>query len=62
MYTKLVEALCSEHQIPLIRVKEKKQLGEWIGLCKYDKEGKARKVCLCCISSLARLNSEIAAR
>lgn len=44
MYTKLVEALCTEHQISLIKVKDKKQLGEWIGLCKYDKEGKARKV------------------
>uniref|UniRef100_A0A0R3Q558 40S ribosomal protein S12 n=1 Tax=Brugia timori TaxID=42155 RepID=A0A0R3Q558_9BILA len=47
MYAKLVEALCSEHQIPLIRIKDKKQLGEWIGLCKYDKEGKARKVVGC---------------
>lgn len=44
MYTKLVEALCNEHQIPLVKIKDKKQLGEWIGLCKYDKEGKARKV------------------
>uniref|UniRef100_A0A0N5CN38 40S ribosomal protein S12 n=1 Tax=Thelazia callipaeda TaxID=103827 RepID=A0A0N5CN38_THECL len=43
MYTKLVEALCNEHQIPLIKMKDKKQLGEWVGLCKYDKEGKARK-------------------
>ncbi|MFH4983978.1 hypothetical protein AB6A40_010687 [Gnathostoma spinigerum] len=44
MYKKLVEALCSEHQINIITVKDKKQIGEWIGLCKYDKEGKARKV------------------
>ncbi|VDK74010.1 unnamed protein product [Litomosoides sigmodontis] len=47
MYTKLVEALCNEHQIPLVKIKDKKQLGEWIGLCKYDKEGKARKVVGC---------------
>uniref|UniRef100_A0A8R1XTB6 40S ribosomal protein S12 n=2 Tax=Onchocerca TaxID=6281 RepID=A0A8R1XTB6_ONCVO len=47
MYTKLVEALCNEHQIPLIKIKDKKQLGEWIGLCKYDKEGKARKIVGC---------------
>ncbi|CAG9536429.1 unnamed protein product [Cercopithifilaria johnstoni] len=51
MYTKLVEALCNEHQIPLVKIKDKKQLGEWIGLCKYDKEGKARKVvgCSCAV-------------
>jgi small subunit ribosomal protein S12e len=47
MYVKLVEALCAEHQIPLIKVKDKKLLGEWVGLCKYDKEGKARKVVGC---------------
>eukprot|EP01083_Nonionella_stella_P243999 849714_1 len=51
MYTKLVEALCGEHDIPLIKVKDNKTLGEWVGLCKYDKEGTARKVvkCSCCV-------------
>jgi small subunit ribosomal protein S12e len=43
-YVRLVEALCAEHTIPLIRVKERKALGEWLGMCKFDKEGKARKV------------------
>ncbi|CAG0913116.1 unnamed protein product [Notodromas monacha] len=43
-YTKLVTALCSEHGIPLLTVDSNKMLGEWSGLCKIDKEGKARKV------------------
>lgn len=34
-YKKLVVALCSEHKIPLIKVPDGKQLGEWAGLCKY---------------------------
>jgi ribosomal protein L7Ae-like RNA K-turn-binding protein len=33
-YKKLVIALCSEHKIPLIKVPDGKQLGEWSGLCK----------------------------
>ncbi|KAG2467704.1 RS12 protein, partial [Polypterus senegalus] len=41
MYVKLVEALCAEHQINLIK------LGEWVGLCKIDREGKPRKVVGC---------------
>lgn len=51
MYVKLVEALCNEHNIPLIKVADKKIIGEWCGLCKYDKEGKARKVvgCSCAV-------------
>lgn len=33
-YKKLVVALCGEHKIPLIKVPDGKQLGEWAGLCK----------------------------
>ena len=43
-YVKLVEALCAEHGVHLIRVADGKQLGEWSGLCSYDKEGTAVKV------------------
>lgn len=47
MYKKLVSALCSEHQIPLIKVDNNKKLGEWAGLCKIDNTGRARKVVGC---------------
>ena len=43
-YTKLVEALCAEHGVNLMKVSDKKQLGEWVGLAKLDQEGAARKV------------------
>eukprot|EP01116_Phalansterium_solitarium_P005983 TRINITY_DN18299_c0_g1_i1.p1 TRINITY_DN18299_c0_g1~~TRINITY_DN18299_c0_g1_i1.p1 ORF type:complete len:148 (-),score=49.20 TRINITY_DN18299_c0_g1_i1:339-782(-) len=46
-YIKLVEALCAEHNINLIKVPDSKQLGEWAGLCKLDKEAKPRKVVRC---------------
>lgn len=39
-YKKLVVALCSEHKIPLIKVPDGKQLGEWAGLCKYSRNGR----------------------
>lgn len=47
MYKKLVQALCNEHQIPLIKVDNNKKLGEWSGLCKIDATGKPRKVVGC---------------
>ncbi|CAI9169398.1 unnamed protein product [Rangifer tarandus platyrhynchus] len=47
MYVKLVEALCAEHQINLIKVDDNKELGEWVGLYKIDREGKPRKVVGC---------------
>ena len=43
-YTKLVEALCKQNNINLIKVGDKKKLGEWSGLCKIDREGNPRKV------------------
>merc|ERR1712170_100529 len=50
-YVKLVEALCLEHDVNLIKVPTAKELGEWVGLCKYDREGQARKVvgCSCAV-------------
>lgn len=46
-YIRLVEALCAEHSINLIKVQDAKKLGEWVGLCKIDREGNARKVVGC---------------
>ncbi|MCJ1270179.1 40S ribosomal protein S12 [Lobaria immixta] len=46
-YKKLVVALCAEHSIPLIKVPDGKQLGEWAGLCVLDREGNARKIVNC---------------
>ncbi len=61
-YVRLVEALCKEHNINLIKVcsqnvhhdlltfsqvQDAKKLGEWVGLCKIDREGNPRKVVGC---------------
>ncbi len=49
-YKKLVKALCDASEIPLIEVETHQLLGEWCGLCKLDKEGKARKVAKCSVA------------
>ena len=46
-YTKLIQALCREVNVHLIRVPQAVQLGEWAGLCKRDADGTARKVVKC---------------
>lgn len=46
-YVRLIEALCSEHNIPIAKISDGKQLGEWVGLCKIDKSGIAQKVVSC---------------
>lgn len=37
----------SEPSILFLQVEDSKKLGEWAGLCKIDREGKARKVVGC---------------
>jgi len=46
-YVRLIEALCTEHKIHLIKVSDPKVLGQWAGLCKLDKDGVPRKVVGC---------------
>ena len=43
-YVKLIEALCSELNVHLIKVPHKEELGKMAGLFKYDKDRQARKI------------------
>ncbi|PAV21438.1 40S ribosomal S12 [Pyrrhoderma noxium] len=45
-YLKLIEALCAEHKINLIKVGDAKVLGTWAGLCKIDREGNPQPMIL----------------
>merc|ERR1711974_527608 len=46
-YSKLIESLARDAQVPLLKVDSGKTLGQWVGLCKYDEEGEVRKVVGC---------------
>jgi len=61
-YVKLITALCSEHSIPLIKVEDGKTLGEWVGLCKYNSEGRAVKVVGCSCAVIRTWGEETDAR
>lgn len=43
-YKKLVTALAKSNGVPVITVENRDDIGVWLGHCKYDKEGAARKV------------------
>lgn len=43
-YVNLVRALCKKSGVPLVMIKDAKNLGEWVGLCKIDKDGQPRKI------------------
>ena len=43
-YKKLITALAKQNNVPLIEVDSRDELGEWVGQCKYDKKGEAKKI------------------
>ncbi|KAJ2800137.1 40S ribosomal protein S12 [Coemansia guatemalensis] len=58
----LVEALCKEYKIRLIKVPDAKKLGEMAGLCKIDREGNARKVVGTSVAVVRKWGEESVAR
>ena len=46
-YGRLVEALCQEHRIKLLKVNDKEELAKWVGLGKIEKDGKPSQVVKC---------------
>ena len=46
-YKKLVQSLSKEKNIPLIIVKDRELLGEWVGLCRYDATMTPKKIRKC---------------
>merc|ERR1712086_905186 len=42
-YKKLITALAKQNKVPLIEVDSRQDLGQWLGQCKYDKDGVPRR-------------------
>lgn len=58
-YVKLVKALAKQNKIPLLEVPEGETLGEWLGICKYDKNKNIRKKRKCSSLALKEYPAEI---
>lgn len=57
-YSRLVRALCEESGVNLVMVDEGKQLGEWAGLCKIDRDGEATKVVRCSAAAVVEFGED----
>ena len=57
-YKKLVTSLCKANNIPLLEIDQRKEVGEWLSQCKYDKTGVARKVRGCSSAAIRDYGEE----
>ena len=60
-YTRLVQALCSENNVPLIMADEGKKLGEWVGLASFSEDATVRKSVRCSVAVVTDFGEETAA-
>merc|ERR1719473_1569743 len=57
-YVELIEALCQEHSVNIIRVEKSDDLADWCGLCKTDDEGNVRKKVKCSCAVITDLGEQ----
>ena len=53
-----VLALCKEKGVSLVKVDQRVALGEWVGLCKVDETGTARKIRGCSSVAVRKVGSD----
>lgn len=58
-YVKLVKGLASQNKVPVIEIEEGETLGEWIGICKYDKNKNVSKKRKCSSVAIRGFSIEV---
>ena len=58
-YTKLVTALCSRRELPVLQVESNEELGKWAGLCQIDKDGNPRKIVRCSCVVISQVGTDL---
>ncbi|KAL9652674.1 hypothetical protein ABK040_003977 [Willaertia magna] len=53
---KLVQTFCAYKKVDLLQVPTRKQLGEWVGLARYDKNMRIKKVQKCSVVAITDLS------
>ena len=57
-YQKLIQALCTEGDVPLIMADHGTEIGEWVGLAKLNADGTVRKAVRCSVAVVTDFGEE----
>jgi len=57
-YMKLIQALCNETGVHLIMADSGKEIGEWVGLAKFAKDGTLKKAVRCSVAVVTDFGEE----
>jgi len=57
-YQKLIQALCNESGVHLIMADSGKEIGEWVGLAKFSKDGTLKKAVRCSVAVVTDFGEE----
>jgi len=58
-YLKVVRGLAAQNKIPVVEVEEGEILGEWLGICKYDKNKNVTKKRKCSSVAIRDFSADV---
>lgn len=58
-YVKIVKGLAAQNKIPVIEIEQGETLGEWLGICKYDKNKNVTKARKCSSVAIRGFSADV---
>lgn len=58
-YVKIVKGLAAQNKIPVIEIEQGQTLGEWLGICKYDKNKNVTKARKCSSVAIRGFSADV---
>ncbi len=58
-YVKIIKGLAAQNKIPVVEIEQGETLGEWLGMCKYDKNKNVTKQRRCSSVAIRDFSADV---